>query len=192
MQFQREAVKKVEPSVAYLSQNLDKPLEVCALAAIAGVSVSSFFRLFKRATGCSPILFFTHLRMRRACELLEGTILNVKEIARLLGYKDNLYFSRVFKLAVGVSPSAYRTMAAEGNPPTAWIRRITQRNLTFCGANQSRTPAEAREATIHTAGEKFTVPKLLFTNSMDRADLFDQTAKTVSANQSQTLKPREE
>jgi len=96
-----------------MKQHLDKPIQVSTLTTLAGVSPSYFFALFKRATGQTPIDFFIHLRMRRACELLETTSLSVKEVAASLGYDDQFYFSRVFKSVNHVAPSAYRIRLAD-------------------------------------------------------------------------------
>lgn len=52
--------------------------------------------------------YFIRLRMQRACELLRGPGLSVKETAAMLGYQDQFYFSRTFKLVVGMPPSDYR------------------------------------------------------------------------------------
>ena len=94
----------MEPVFNYMMQNVHMPVKVSTLSAIAGVSNSHFFPLFKRATGLSPIEFFIRLRMRRACDLLGNQDLRIKQIADLLGYNDCFYFSRVFKLVTGVAP----------------------------------------------------------------------------------------
>jgi len=44
-----------------------------------------------------------------AKRLLTHTVLNVSEISYKLGFKDNSYFGRYFRKAVGVSPEKYRT-----------------------------------------------------------------------------------
>ncbi len=49
-----------------------------------------------------------YYRVERAKEILEETDLKVNEIAPLIGYADEKYFSRVFKQYVGVSPGSYR------------------------------------------------------------------------------------
>lgn len=103
-----EAIRRVEQSVAYMAQHLDKPLQVATLAAQANISPSHFFALFKRRIGSAPIDYFTRLRMQRACFLLEGTSFSVKEVAAELGYDDPFYFSRVFKSVHRVAPSDYR------------------------------------------------------------------------------------
>jgi AraC-like DNA-binding protein len=96
-----------------MTQHLNKPLPVARLAALANISPSHFFALFKRHTGCAPIDYFIRLRMRRASDLLSTTSLSVKEVAAVLGYDDQFYFSRVFKSVNRVAPSEYRALLAE-------------------------------------------------------------------------------
>jgi len=98
----------IEQSIAFMTQNLNRPLQVAELAAQANVSSSYFFALFKRRAGSGPMKYFTRLRMRRACQMLKGTSLTIKIIAFDLGYHDSLYFSRVFKSVNRISPSKYR------------------------------------------------------------------------------------
>ena len=104
-----EVVRKIEQSIAYMLRHLDEPLQVATLAARAGISPSHFFALFKRQIGCAPIDYFIRLRMQHACRLLDETMLSVKEVAAVLGYDDQFYFSRVFKAVNNVPPSRYRT-----------------------------------------------------------------------------------
>jgi transcriptional regulator GlxA family with amidase domain len=113
-----EHAKRIEQSIVYMRQHLDKPFQVSALAALAKVSPSHFFALFKRETGHTPIDFFIHLRMRHACELLMKTTLSVKEVAASLGYDDQFYFSRVFKSVNHVAPSEYRVRLARAGQMT--------------------------------------------------------------------------
>ena len=107
------AILRIERCVAYMAQNLDKPLQVATLAAQANISASHFFALFKRRIGSAPMDYFTRLRMKHACRLLECTSLNVKEVATELGYDDPFYFSRVFKSVNHVAPSDYRAEQRE-------------------------------------------------------------------------------
>jgi len=104
---------RIEQSIAYMAQHLDQPLQVATLAALANISPSHFFALFKRRIGSAPMDYFTRLRMQRACRLLERTTLSVKEIASELGYDDPFYFSRVFKSVNSMAPSDYRVAQRE-------------------------------------------------------------------------------
>jgi len=105
-----DIARRIEQSITYMKEHLDQPLQAATLAARANISLSHYFALFKCRTGCSPIGYFTRLRMDRACHLLEGTSLTVKEVAAALGYEDPFYFSRVFKSINEVAPSRYRVV----------------------------------------------------------------------------------
>ena len=60
-------------------------------------------------TGFSPIEYFNHLKVQKACQYLLFTDLRVKEIADKLGIEDPYYFSRMFSKLMGMSPGTYRT-----------------------------------------------------------------------------------
>jgi YesN/AraC family two-component response regulator len=55
--------------------------------------------------------YLIHLRIQKACQLLDNTTLQVKEIAAVSGFDDPYYFSRIFKKVMGRSPVDYRKMA---------------------------------------------------------------------------------
>jgi transcriptional regulator GlxA family with amidase domain len=125
---EKAAVHKVQRSIAYMNEHLDQPLQVATLAALAEVSPSHFFALFKQLTGCPPMEYFTRLRMRQACRLLDSTSASVKEVAAALGYDDPFYFSRVFKLVNRVPPSRYRPKPADVAAPPAARSRFPARS----------------------------------------------------------------
>jgi len=110
---QLKAARRIEVSLRYMMQNLNRPIHVPALSAMVGLSQSSFFALFKSATGRTPLDFFIRARMYRAGELLVETMLQIKEVAAMLGYDDQFYFSRMFKSVYGMSPREYRVKKEE-------------------------------------------------------------------------------
>jgi AraC-like DNA-binding protein len=57
------------------------------------------------------MVYFNHLKMQRACQLLQFTGLRIKEIAAEFGFEDPYYFSRLFTKTMGVSPTDYRNKA---------------------------------------------------------------------------------
>ena len=67
-----------------------------------------FIKKFKAWSGQSPIQYFIHMKIQRACYLLDSTAMSVKEVAATLGYDDMYYFSRLFKKVLGIAPSDYR------------------------------------------------------------------------------------
>jgi AraC-like DNA-binding protein len=91
----------------YLLEHYPEQISFQAISHIYGYSYSSFRRLFKEKSGKTPHEFLTDLRLERAVELLYKSEYTVSEIAAAVGYDDSAYFSRVFRLKKGCSPSAF-------------------------------------------------------------------------------------
>ena len=64
--------------------------------------------LFKEKAGQSPHAYQQMLRINNCMTLLASTQLNITDICMLSGYTDPLYFSKIFKKYVGMSPREYR------------------------------------------------------------------------------------
>lgn len=99
---------RIRRSIRYMREHLDQPLRLAELADLLGVSVPHYSTLFRKVVGTSPGRFLTHLKMQRACELLDATELRVEEVGRRVGFKDPFHFSRAFKRVVGKPPLHYR------------------------------------------------------------------------------------
>lgn len=93
-----------------MAANLNQDLELDDLAAAANLSKYHFSKRYKDLTGYSPIQHFIHLKMERACYLLDISRQPVALVAAELGYEDPHYFSRLFKKVTGVSPREYRSL----------------------------------------------------------------------------------
>jgi two-component system response regulator YesN len=61
--------------------------------------------LFKSVTGTTLGCYLTKMRIAKALELMEGGEYRVKDIARMVGYRNGNYFSYKFKRRMGYSPS---------------------------------------------------------------------------------------
>jgi len=79
-----------------------------AYAAKLNVSETYLNEALKKATGFSVSYWIQQEVILEAKRLLYYSQLNVKEIAHMLGYEDQAYFSRLFKKAEGVTPLAFR------------------------------------------------------------------------------------
>lgn len=93
----------------FMLENLAQQLDLDTLAATTKLSKFHFSTKYKALTGYSPIKHFLNMKMEHACQLLDSEDLSVKGVAAALGYEDPLYFSRMFKKTVGMSPRAYRS-----------------------------------------------------------------------------------
>lgn len=89
-------------------EHIDGELDLETLAASTQLSRHHFSAKYKKLTGISPIKHFIHLKMERACHLLDASNAPAKLISAQMGYNDPLYFSRIFKKVIGMSPTEYR------------------------------------------------------------------------------------
>jgi hypothetical protein len=87
------------------------------MAAAAGYSREHFIRAFHAAYGETPGRYRTRRRVERACDLLRSANLTVTEICLLVGFTSLGSFSARFAELTGMSPSAYRRVAAERGGP---------------------------------------------------------------------------
>ncbi|MBA3847133.1 MAG: helix-turn-helix transcriptional regulator, partial [Planctomycetes bacterium] len=85
-----------------------EPLDIAALARIAGCSPSHLAHLFSAQVGATPMAWLESQRIERARHLLAATAMAVKEIAAEVGFVNPFHFSTRFRRHVGRSPLAYR------------------------------------------------------------------------------------
>ena len=79
-------------------------------AAVSNMSETYFNALFKSWSGMTPTKYRNKLRVVHAQSLLKNTNLAVNEIAEICGFHDPFYFSRIFGIITGVTPTDYRKL----------------------------------------------------------------------------------
>ena len=89
----------------YIMAHLDEPIEVAALAGLAGRSPFHFTRVFTQSVGVTPHRYVVHLRLRRALELMRDGRSGLAEIATCTGFADQSHLSRWVRRVHGVSPT---------------------------------------------------------------------------------------
>jgi len=65
-------------------------------------------KIFKKETGTNFIDYLTEVRINRAKQFLADASLKIYEVSDKVGYSDPKHFSKIFKLAIGVTPYEYR------------------------------------------------------------------------------------
>ncbi|MFV0138178.1 helix-turn-helix domain-containing protein [Streptomyces sp. HMX87] len=103
-----------DPLLEALARDAFLPLSVDGHAARLGMSSTGLRQAVRRASGRGPKDFLLSVRLGRAQELLAGTDLPTATVARMVGYADPAYFSRVFHRRVGVPPSVFRARESRG------------------------------------------------------------------------------
>ena len=101
-------VGAVERARCWLESHVTEPYSLQATAQAAATSARTLLRHFAAAHGQTPLDYLHGLRVARARILLETTYLPVEQVARACGYQDVGTFRRIFTVAVGARPAAYR------------------------------------------------------------------------------------
>ena len=95
-------------AVAAVLEKPAAPHTVAALAAVAGMSRSTFARDFRASFEMSPMEFVAKTRLHHAADMLRSTEVPIKVIAAAIGYSSRSHFSRAFRSAYGTDPSRFR------------------------------------------------------------------------------------
>jgi len=90
--------------------NLARPVDFAEEAAQGGMSLSTFRRRWQEVFSLPPGQYLLQIRIHEACRLLVETLEPIREIARRTGFEDELYFSRRFRIRMGVAPREYRKL----------------------------------------------------------------------------------
>jgi len=91
-------------SRAHLESNFVEPLNLQALASVAGVSPFHFQRLFKEFFGSSPSQYRRKLRLSYARKLIDSGM-SITEACFEVGFQSPSTFARLFRREFGCSPS---------------------------------------------------------------------------------------
>jgi transcriptional regulator GlxA family with amidase domain len=109
LQAQTAAEAPFAGLIDWMQAHLDRPLDVPALAARAGLSERSFYRKFTEATGKTPAHFVESLRLEAARTLLAQG-LSLKAIAGKVGLSSPARLGQAFERRFGMAPSLFREM----------------------------------------------------------------------------------
>jgi len=106
-----EAGGRFDPLLAWMRENLRRPLTVPDLAEQAGMSERTFLRAFAAEVGFTPAKAVERLRLEAARALLDNQPLQVEDIALETGFGDSERMRRAFLRAFGQPPQALRRSA---------------------------------------------------------------------------------
>ena len=102
--------------VERIKRNLDKPIEVGELSALAEMSQSHFSKLFKHSTDLTPHQFILRERINRSKELLRQGKTKIVDIALEVGFQSQAHFTTVFGSLVGMTPRQFQRSCCYGTP----------------------------------------------------------------------------
>lgn len=96
---------RIRKVIAWAESQTAATVTLEQLAAVSGLSVSCFKRVFKDITGIPPHAFILRKRIGRAQTLLQEGRHSVTETAHACGFASSQYFATVFKRITGLTPN---------------------------------------------------------------------------------------
>ena len=105
MTAQKAVIQQV---IEHIESNLDKELDLEAIAQAAGYSKFHLNRLFAKETGCTIYKYLQARRLTVAAEKLVKTTLPITQIAYDAGYNSQQAFTLAFKQLYIYPPKLYR------------------------------------------------------------------------------------
>ncbi|MEC0230114.1 AraC family transcriptional regulator [Paenibacillus alba] len=103
----KDADASIQLTIQYMQDAYATDLNLDKLAELAGMHPAYYSQRFKQKMNKTPIEFLTQVRMNKAKEILLVSAPKIRDLAGLVGYRDEFYFSRRFKENAGSAPTQY-------------------------------------------------------------------------------------
>jgi len=100
--------EKINTAIIYIKENYSKDLNMAVVSNYISMNYSLFSFNFKQFTGINFVNYLKTIRINEAKRMLEETDEKIIDISKMIGYDNDKYFMKTFKLFCGVSPSEYR------------------------------------------------------------------------------------
>jgi AraC-like DNA-binding protein len=93
---------------SFIDRNLDQTILASDLSAVAQRSTAHFSRAFKQVFGEPPHAYIVRRRLEEACHLMLTSSASLSEISLSVGFSDQAHLCKLFRKAIGQSPSRWR------------------------------------------------------------------------------------
>jgi two-component system response regulator YesN len=100
-------------AIDYIKRNYMKKITLEDVANHVQLSTSYFCSIFKAEMKCSFNTYLNKIRIEMSKKLLEDHTIPLVDVAYLVGYEDQSYFSKVFKSRTGISPGKFRKLKGQ-------------------------------------------------------------------------------
>lgn len=94
--------------IDYVHEHFKDEISLNQLAEMFHTNASYLSKLFKKEAGVNYSTYINQLRLDYACKLMRQTKLTVNEISEMCGFNNYVYFARLFKTKIGMTPTEYR------------------------------------------------------------------------------------
>jgi len=105
-----EAQRMVRKAMAFIHEHFAEPITRREIARHVSIAEDYLTYCFRQELGTTPIKYLQRYRINRAKSLLRESDTTITEIARMVGFSDSGYFSRIFHRETGMAPEAFRRL----------------------------------------------------------------------------------
>jgi two-component system, response regulator YesN len=106
--YKVDTVEFFNSIIWYLESHLSEDISLQAICKTFAVSQTYLSKLFRKYVEQSFNQYLTSIRMKKAIEIMQSeSEIYIKDVAGLVGYSDQFYFSRIFRSYTGKCPSDY-------------------------------------------------------------------------------------
>lgn len=95
-------------TLEYIDMNYGEKLSIKEISDYVGIDRKYLHFIFNKKLDISPQQYLIKYRVQKACALLKDNNLSISEVSKIVGYKDPLHFSKMFKKFIGISPKEYK------------------------------------------------------------------------------------
>lgn len=93
--------------IEYIEKEYQNPVKLSEVARMLNYNSDYLSQIFKKSTGKNFNTYLIEIRMEKAKEFLLTSNRKIREIAEMVGYTNEMYFSTAFKGYTGISPKKF-------------------------------------------------------------------------------------
>jgi AraC family transcriptional regulator len=97
---------------SFIQERITAAISLGDLSEVVHLSPFHFTRLFKNATGSTPLKYVLSVRLSVAKNLLAQKELTIADVAQMSGFSNRATFAKAFKRTFKISPSRYKERLA--------------------------------------------------------------------------------
>ncbi len=105
-----QSYRKVHELLGYLNAQYAKDISSKTIEEEFACNFDYLNRVFKKTIGKTIFVYLNEIRIQHAREMLGTTSMKISAIGYRVGFRDECYFSKVFKKYTGVSPGQYEKL----------------------------------------------------------------------------------
>ena len=99
--------KHVFEAQEFIKNNYQFDITIKDIASSCAITTNYLSNIFNEVCGLTTKQYLINIRLEKASTLLQEKKTKIKEISKLVGYKNQLHFSSEFKKRFGISPKQY-------------------------------------------------------------------------------------